>query len=59
VSKKPSKRSSPRKEPAWSVALRKESERLDRERIRARLALPMEKRTNFLRVRLPSGGTAL
>jgi hypothetical protein len=41
------------------VALRKESERLDRQRLRERLSLPMSKRTNFLRVRLPSGGSAI
>jgi hypothetical protein len=36
--------------------LRKESERALLESIRRRLALPMAKRTNFLRVRLPGGG---
>ena len=30
-----------------------------RARIRAQLDLPMNKRTNFLRVRLPSGGSAV
>jgi len=37
-------------------ALKKESERAMVEQIRRLLALPMNKRTNFLRVRLPGGG---
>jgi len=37
-------------------ALKKESERALVEQIRRLLALPMNKRTNFLRVRLPGGG---
>ena len=41
------------------VALRKESERALGELIRRRLALPVEKRLNFLRVRLPTGGSHL
>lgn len=40
-------------------ALRCESERALVELIRRQLALPVNKRTNFLRVRLPNGGTAL
>ena len=40
-------------------ALRRESERALVELIRRQLALPPNKRTNFLRVRLPNGGTAL
>ena len=40
-------------------ALKKESERALIEQIRRQLALPPEKRTHFLRVRLPNGGTAL
>jgi hypothetical protein len=40
-------------------ALRAENERVDRERIRARLALPVDQRLNFLRVRLPGGGSSL
>jgi hypothetical protein len=48
-----------RPEPARQSALRRESERVLRERIRQLLALPMEQRTHFLRVRLPGGGSAL
>ena len=40
-------------------ALKKESDRALVELIRRRLALPPAKRTHFLRVRLPNGGTAL
>jgi hypothetical protein len=40
-------------------ALRKESERDLLELIRRRLALPVEKRMNFLRVLLPGGGSHL
>jgi hypothetical protein len=40
-------------------ALRKESAFRDLELIRQRLALPMSKRWNFLRVRLPGGGSCL
>ena len=40
-------------------ALAKESERVLVERIRRLLALPMAKRTNFLRKRLPGGGSAV
>lgn len=40
-------------------ALRRESDRALREQIRRLLALPMERRTHFLRVRLPGGGSAL
>ena len=36
-----------------------ESEKSCREQIRRKLALPMHKRTNFLRVRLPGGGSCL
>jgi hypothetical protein len=39
--------------------LRQESERALVEQIRRLLALPPSKRTNFLRVRLPNGGSAL
>ena len=41
------------------AALRLESERALVELIRRRLALPVEKRMNFLRVRLPGGGSHL
>ncbi len=40
-------------------ALRKESERALRAQIRRLLALPMNKRTHFLRVRLPFRGSSL
>jgi hypothetical protein len=40
-------------------AMRRESVRQDRDQIRRLLALPMHKRTHFLRVRLPGGGSAL
>lgn len=39
--------------------LRAESERQLEDLIRRRLALPLEKRMNFLRRRLPGGGSAL
>jgi hypothetical protein len=40
-------------------ALRKESELAIRQQIRHLLSMPMNKRTHFLRVRLPLGGSAL
>jgi hypothetical protein len=40
-------------------ALKKESERALIDLIRRRLAMPLEKRMNFLRVRLPGGGSHL
>jgi hypothetical protein len=40
-------------------ALRKESDQALTELIRRRLALPVEKRMNFLRVRIPGGGSHL
>lgn len=41
------------------AALRKESDMALIDLIRRRLALPVEKRLNFLRVRRPGGGTHL
>ena len=40
-------------------ALKKESERALTDLIRRRLAMPLAKRMNFLRVRLPGGGSHL
>ncbi len=40
-------------------ALKKESDRAEREQIRLLLSLPMNRRTHFLRVRLPNGGSSL
>ena len=40
-------------------ALKKETQRGEIEQIRRLLALPMNRRTHFLRVRLPNGGSAL
>jgi hypothetical protein len=48
-----------RKRRAALAALRRESDRALVELIRRRLALPMEKRMNFLRVRVPGGGSHL
>jgi hypothetical protein len=47
------------KREAALAVLRKESERAELDLIRRRLALPVEKRLNFLRVRLPGGGSRL
>jgi hypothetical protein len=44
---------------AKSAALRAETDRALTEQIRRLLALPANKRTNFLRVRHPSGGSHL
>jgi hypothetical protein len=44
---------------ATLAALKKESDRALVELIRRRLALPIEKRMNFLRERLPGGGSCL
>ena len=40
-------------------AMRKESDRQLEELIRRRLAMPVEQRMNFLRKRLPGGGSCL
>lgn len=56
------KRSKPReapKPPRTQSALARESERALVQQIRRLQALPPERRTNFLRVRLPNGGSAL
>jgi hypothetical protein len=42
-----------------TAALKKENERALVDQIRRLLALPMNKRTNFLRVRHPRGGSHL
>lgn len=55
---KPSIAASRRRKQALA-ALKAESERQLEELIRRRLALPLEKRMNFLRRRLPGGGSAL
>jgi hypothetical protein len=44
---------------AQEAALKRESDRALTEQIRRLLALPMNKRTHFLRVRHPSGGSHL
>jgi hypothetical protein len=48
-----------RQRDAALAALRKESDRALLDLIRRRLALPVEKRMNFLRVRRPGGGSHL
>jgi hypothetical protein len=47
------------KRKAVLAALRAESELAELDLIRRRLAMPVEKRLNFLRVRLPGGGSRL
>jgi hypothetical protein len=48
-----------KKTPSKKSALAKESERALIDQIRRLQALPMNKRTNFLRVRHPNGGSHL
>jgi hypothetical protein len=48
-----------RKRRSTLAALRKESDLALVSLIRRRLALPVEQRMNFLRVRLPGGGSCL
>ena len=59
----PAKKPRPRRKPAAGRAqldaLAKESERQLDELIRRRLAMPLEQRMNFLRRRLPGGGSCL
>ena len=57
--RKPSKWKQGRGRKATLDALEAESERQLIELIRRRLALPLEKRMNFLRKRLPGGGSCL
>jgi hypothetical protein len=49
----------PKNDRAANSALRRESERTLVEQIRRLQALPMNKRTHFLRVRHPGGGSHL
>ena len=49
----------PNQREAALATLRKESDRALVDLIRRRLALPVAKRMNFLRVRLPGGGSHL
>jgi hypothetical protein len=53
------KSSRQRQREAALAALHAESERAELDLIRRRLALPVSKRMNFLRVRLPGGGSYL
>jgi hypothetical protein len=59
----PAKQPRPRRKPASRQArldaLAAESERQLDELIRRRLAMPLEQRMNFLRRRLPGGGSCL
>lgn len=54
--KKPDQASARTERAKSLAALRAESERQLEDLIRRRLALPLEKRMNFLRRRLPGGG---
>ncbi len=53
------KKKNPKSKKASLEALKKESDRVEREQIRLLLSLPMNRRTHFLRVRLPNGGSTL
>ena len=53
------KKKKPKSRRAALAALKKESDRAEREQIRLLLSLPMNRRTHFLRVRLPNGGSVL
>ena len=53
------KRKQRKRESPACRALRLESARAEREQIRERLSLPMELRFNFLRMKLPGGGSCL
>lgn len=58
----PSKNNKPRKPTKREIALeimRQSADEELRQMIRRQLALPMNKRTNFLRLRLPNGGSCL
>jgi hypothetical protein len=59
VSKKKAKRKKSKTKKAEEAALKAESDRALVEQIRRLLALPMNKRTHFLRVRHPNGGSHL
>ena len=53
------KKENPKSRKAALEALKKESDRAEIEQIRRLLSLPMNRRTHFLRVRLPNGGSTL
>lgn len=60
MARKAKQRESPQKQRAEALKkLGAESERQLEDLIRRRLALPLEKRMNFLRRRLPGGGSTL
>jgi hypothetical protein len=62
MNKKPARKQTPPRKPRRKEildALGKENDRQLLELIRRRLALPIEQRTNFLRKRLPGGGSCL
>ena len=53
------RRSEKRKKPAKRIAFERAARRMELEMIRERLARPPEERMDFLRVRLPTGGSTL